>query len=1042
MIFKRFILGDQDNLPELLKVGSGGIDTGCLQKSASNSSEKLDSLDIEPEDGHAYIHLITTGAGEYYGCFFRGEKVLTEYGSVNIEDIEKGDLVWTHNNRLRPVTEVFCSPYKGWTTEISIQNLPEPQISTLKHPFLVLDKETMDRKRIKYYKQYIDRETFLKSLSIEDAVYKPADEIKKGDYVFHPFELNNNEVERFSKDFAFIAGLYAAEGCLSKRYGRGGGDNWNKVIFVMNKYNDRKALDKLEEICSSYGHSLYVKDTVRTPNAVRVEVFWKDLAGDLLYYIGKGSHDKYIHSDLLAQDSGWKKEFIASYLDGDGHITEDSENDRYKGVVKFSTVSKDLAYGLQKMMASVGAVCSISKCTNRADQCTYSKVDSPIYSGGVGKLSAANFINFGTRLNYNDEFCQGFARSGSYIISEGYMLHRVKKIDHNYVEDVYKYNLEVEEDNSYVTDIIGHNSNANSDFFPEDRCTVHFPLAEKEASMELEGGLRNYHCTYNDYGGVYHNHRNSKKGYGSQGEIVKEWYNPDMHRGELIIKVAEDLKDPETGESVWHDTIEKLAQDKPVLFSQGCFTAGTLITMADCSKKLIEEISPGEEVLSHTGSIVSVDSLRTIYPDDKRELCIVNISGCREITCTPDHPFFVINKDGFNADTDILKEGMWIEAQDLNTDCYAVSLSDDAGADDCNLIKAGDFILRKVESNRNIVSDAPVFNLEVNSEDHSYIANNVAVHNCSVPYDVASCCGRIAKTANEHCDHFKKNKLEFLKNGKQIYVYNNQPYFHDISEVDKPADRIAMALQKVASDGQDPDLQKESQPEGLYVPYDLVEKLGTGDQQDRHLLLTKLSEIEKRVPMIADSVKSSLGCSMDIPEEDEERVTENLKDIPEEFLLDKLKKHNMMLTPGTFCVILLKKQPSDIPGFKNIRKVLKNIFTEFKENKDPNEILSDGSYRPIAPLRLPGGEDRVKKLSGLLSLDPEPLQDRVIRISVRNRDKDKCKEEGSDKTAAEVSPELEKVAEEYAKYQLAFLASGSKDNNKLLLTVLNNQENL
>jgi hypothetical protein len=48
------------------------------------------------------------------------------------------------------------------------------------------------------------------------------------------------------------------------------------------------------------------------------------------------------------------------------------------------------------------------------------------------------------------------------------MLMKVKEVTTKEVEEeTIKYNLEVEEDNSYVVDFIGHNSNRNSDYFPE-----------------------------------------------------------------------------------------------------------------------------------------------------------------------------------------------------------------------------------------------------------------------------------------------------------------------------------------------------------------------------------------------------------------------------------------------------------------------------------------------------------------------------------------------------------------------------------------------
>ena len=69
----------------------------------------------------------------------------------------------------------------------------------------------------------------------------------------------------------------------------------------------------------------------------------------------------------------------------------------------------------------------------------------------------------------------------------------------------------------------------------------------------------------------------------------------------------------------------------------------------------------------------------------------------------------------------------------------------------------------------------------------------------SVPYDICNICGRMAKVASEHCDHFKKHRGEIYDCGVRACVMNDKPKFYDISGVNVPADRIAFVLQKVGS---------------------------------------------------------------------------------------------------------------------------------------------------------------------------------------------------------------------------------------------------
>lgn len=419
-----------------------------------------------------------------------------------------------------------------------------------------------------------------------------------------------------------------------------------------------------------------------------------------------------------------------------------------------------------------------------------------------------------------------------------------------------------------------YSANCNGDYFNETSRQEVFPEAKGAKEITLDGGLKEYHKTYMEYGGVYKNHNNSKKGFKPSGEVVYETYNEPMHRGQLIIKVKDDLKD-ENGKFVWHDAIERLSRGLPVAFSQGC----------------------------------------------------------------------------------------------------------------------------------------------------------------SVPYDICSICGNKAKTMPEHCSHVRRGPgglLSFHEGGKQAYMINDKPYFHDISEVGVPADRIALALEKAASaesaDNINMILDEET---NFYIPVEVIEKLGGKSQADRYDLLTKLAKIEKELPMLGKDVVTSLTTSMHISDEEEEEVVRKLKDIPQDILINILQSKDMMLTPKTFTIILLKKKPEEIPGFSSIYGLLPNVFSEILEHNNPTDFISDGSYVPKPALSLPYAEGRAEQLSGLLSLDPQATQERTIRVHLKGG-------KPMTKVAAEPTPEAGMIAKEYAKYQLSFLASDKNSDRKNLLTVASN----
>lgn len=79
----------------------------------------------------------------------------------------------------------------------------------------------------------------------------------------------------------------------------------------------------------------------------------------------------------------------------------------------------------------------------------------------------------------------------------------------------------------------------------------------------------------------------------------------------------------------------------------------------------------------------------------------------------------------------------------------------------------GPYDLRKVKSIDKVSYEGLVYNMEVEG-DNSYIANDVAVHNCLIQYSQCSRCGNIAKDETEACKHVKYYK------GNEFYDSNGR----------------------------------------------------------------------------------------------------------------------------------------------------------------------------------------------------------------------------------------------------------------------------
>jgi len=85
----------------------------------------------------------------------------------------------------------------------------------------------------------------------------------------------------------------------------------------------------------------------------------------------------------------------------------------------------------------------------------------------------------------------------------------------------------------------------------------------------------------------------------------------------------------------------------------------------------------------------------------------------------------------------------------------------------------------------------------LNSGEQIYVSMGVNVKN-----DVCSICSNKAKTRADYCVHLRYQMKQILDDGRQVHAFNPAPLkFFDISLVNKPADRTAWALAKIARDG-------------------------------------------------------------------------------------------------------------------------------------------------------------------------------------------------------------------------------------------------
>ncbi len=169
--------------------------------------------------------------------------------------------------------------------------------------------------------------------------------------------------------------------------------------------------------------------------------------------------------------------------------------------------------------------------------------------------------------------------------------------------------------------------NRNADAFNEKSGS--FRLGNGK-TVQLGGGLMQYHPTFMKYGHVYKHHKNDDPAK-SIGEIKAAAYNPDMRRGELIIKVPHNME--------WEQDLQKLASGKDVPFSMACKVANDMCTecghrartrkeYCPCLKDHISEITKQGNYIGAMNDIPGFfDISKVIRPADRIAWSLQKVAG-------------------------------------------------------------------------------------------------------------------------------------------------------------------------------------------------------------------------------------------------------------------------------------------------------------------------------------------------------------------------------------------------------------------------------
>lgn len=420
----------KSSIPRLKKDKLYKCYRACIMMNNLGDISTLDPNEIEDFDMFNFS----------FPCFLPGTLILTKDGYKNIEDIKENDYVLTHTNSYKRVVKPMSNYVDGSIYKIKTMCATDTYV-TGNHPFYVRERykewnNDMRRYVRKFKKpEWVEAKKLSKDYYVGVAINK-ASEYPNWDGVEinstwakygHKKKLNNINKYFNNEDFWWIVGRYIGDGYVQSNIDYKNTKIYNLYITCAKEelHEVTDVLDRLNIINNDFKYKYYDGRSVYKIRIANVEF------AIFLQQFGKYAKNKHLTGTILNLPKKELKGFLDGYMSADGCF---SQNLR-----KASTISHRLIYDIAQCEA---------------------KVYNMPYSIYFAKRKKTTVIE-GRLVNQNDSYSivwkDNVKKQDKAFYEDGYIwcpINGVEKVDY----DGLVYNMEVEEDNSYVANgIIVHN---------------------------------------------------------------------------------------------------------------------------------------------------------------------------------------------------------------------------------------------------------------------------------------------------------------------------------------------------------------------------------------------------------------------------------------------------------------------------------------------------------------------------------------------------------------------------------------------------------
>jgi len=364
-----------------------------------------------------------------FPCFVKDTLVLTNNGYKEIQNVSIDDKLLTHTGQFQNIINLQRKIYNRTLYNFKIKYHAELITCTEEHPFYVREQKKVWNNILRKYEYSYDEPKWINANLINinhlfGMVINTKEDVPT--FIFEkPVNKSRTDTLSITLDNSeqwFMMGYFVGDGWIEDTK-KSDGRNTHKIRFSFHE-DDNESLEKVKKILK-----ITYKDKSGKSNKYGCSDF---IWFNILKQFGKYAHSKIIPEWIQNAPKNLIKSFIDGYIAADGHKNSDK-------CYCVTTVSYNLAYGLQRLYLKLGIIASCEK-TIRPTTCVI--LGRTVNQRDSYKITA-----------YTEKECNYTS-----FIEGNYVWYIQTSNIITQASDEPVYNFEVENDNSYIVyNTIVHN---------------------------------------------------------------------------------------------------------------------------------------------------------------------------------------------------------------------------------------------------------------------------------------------------------------------------------------------------------------------------------------------------------------------------------------------------------------------------------------------------------------------------------------------------------------------------------------------------------